>query len=450
MQATEPAAAPEAPTTDPGARYWGSTPALYRLVALATVVALALSALVGFIAASELADNSDRAEQNTGPVLVATQDVFASIAEADAASAAVFLSGVDEDREQRRLFELALGRATAQLEQVSRLVGDDDASHDAIQSIAGDLTVYSGLVERARLANTAGLAGAEADLREAISIVQDGIVGEVEFITETAQDRLTEDIDGGRTQVVVAAVVALAALAALVAGQLLLTRRTRRLINLPLVAATLLMVVGLVWLLNAWVRQQNDLDSARDGGYESIALTADIQTSAFRYKTLESLAVLSGAPGAEAADQDEIASQLAAIDVDDELADAARSGQADGSGLLLAAARSADSTRERAATAEMLVRWQRYLDTSRSIRMALETDPAAAVQLAIGPGNADFNGFNTAVESVLSDNRAQFTDGLTDAREHLAWLRLAMVAIPALAAAAAVWGYQLRIREYTR
>ena len=107
-----------------------STPAQYRVASIACVVVLALAALVGFLAATSLTDATDRARNNTGPVLLATQDVFASIAEADAASSAVFLSGTDEDREQRRLYEVALERSTAQLEEVSRLVGDDDTECD--------------------------------------------------------------------------------------------------------------------------------------------------------------------------------------------------------------------------------------------------------------------------------------------------------------------------------
>lgn len=98
----------------------------------------------------------------------------------------------------------------------------------------------------------------------------------------------------------------------------------------------------------------------------------------------------------------------------------------------------------------MLVRWDRYLETSQSIRTALEADPVAATALAVTAGNADFNGFNTSVESVLSDNRSQVTAGLADARNHLDWLRLGAVLLPALTALAALWGFQLRIREYHR
>ncbi len=364
MSLAPPAAAPPSPSSassghDATDNRRSSTPALYRLMAAVVVVGLALAGLTGFIAASTITTNTDRAEQNTGPVLVATQDVFASVAEADAASAAVFLSGADEDREQRRLYELAIERSTRQLEQVSRLVGDNDDAHESIQVISARLTTYAGLVERARLANVSGLAGAEATLQEAIAIVQADIVPEVQSITDAAQLRLESDADGGRASLIASVVVGIAAIAALIWFQVIVTRRSRRLLNLPLIAATILATVAVVWLISAWVRQQNDLEVAQQDGYESIALTADIQTTAFRYKTLERLAVLVGSDNAADAERTELAERLAAVEVDESLVDAARNGEANGSGLLIAANRIADSTREQAATAEMLARWKR-------------------------------------------------------------------------------------------
>lgn len=427
----------------------GSTPARLRLLSLLTLAMLALTALLGFVAATALTTNTDRAVDNTGPVLVATQDAFASIAEADAASAAVFLAGTQEDREQRRLYELALVRATAQLEEVSRLVGDNDADHDSLKAIAADLTTYAGIVEAARVANVGRLPGAAERLESAIDIVRLRIVPEIEAITERTQRQLDDDVSGGRATVIIAFFVGLAALAAMTASQVFISRRSRRLLNLPLLLASAIVVAGLIWLLTAWVGQQDDLDVARERGYDSIALTAQVQSTAFRYKTLESLTLIADS---DAAELDTLADRLATVDVGSPtLIDDARQGRAAGSGLLLETNREADSTREQAATAEMLIRWDRYRDTSRAIQVAIAADETdAAIELAIGPGNTDFNGFNTSVESVLSDNRAQFTSGLADARNRLSWLQAAMVALPVAAALLTLWGFQLRIREYRR
>lgn len=430
------------------ARIAGSTPARFRMWSLAVVIAIVVAALANWWAAGQLVDSGDRAEQNTAPVLVAVQDVFASIAEADAASAAVFLSGADGDREQRRLYEVALERATGQLEEVARLVGDDEVAHESIKEISADLVRYAGLVEAARLATVNSLPGADSDLLSAIDIVQDGIVPEVQALTARAQADLDDDVDSGTIATAIALAWSAVVVVLLLAAQAHLRARTNRLIAPAVALATLLILTTGIWMAAAWIARQADLDDARDGGYDSIALTADIQTSAFRYKTLESLALLGAG---DIAEQDTLATRLAAVPIDDEVIADARTGDAVGAGLLLEANRRADSAREQAATTELLVRWDRYRATSDEIRFAVDRNQDdAAVALATGPGNSDFNGVNTAVESVLSDNRSQFLDGVATARNRLDRLRLAGVLLPAIAALLTLWGFQRRIREYYR
>jgi hypothetical protein len=52
------------------------------------------------------------------------------------------------------------------------------------------------------------------------------------------------------------------------------------------------------------------------------------------------------------------------------------------------------------------------------------------------------------VESVLSDNRDQFLDGLASAARRLRSLTLVALLLPLVAAAGALGGFQLRINEY--
>jgi hypothetical protein len=94
----------------------------------------------------------------------------------------------------------------------------------------------------------------------------------------------------------------------------------------------------------------------------------------------------------------------------------------------------------------MLVRWQRYQDTSAQLRST--TDAAQARALAVGPGSATFNGFNFSVESVLSDNRDQFLDGLASATGRLDYLNLVALFLPLAGALGALGGLQLRLNEY--
>jgi hypothetical protein len=120
-----------------------------------------------------------------------------------------------------------------------------------------------------------------------------------------------------------------------------------------------------------------------------------------------------------------------------------------GEGLLFDAVRLADSTRERYAAAEMLVRWQRYRDTNRTIQAAATRgDRAAARLIATSTGNQAFNGFNLSVESVVQDNTAQFEDSLASADHRLRYLGVSALLIPLAALLLMLWGTQMRINEY--
>ena len=110
-----------------------TTPARLRAWSVALGVLLVAAAIVGAFAAQNLVRSTDEIADNTGPVLIETQGLVASIAEADAANTAVFLSGENEDRQQRRLYETALDRAPRQIEEISARLGDDEPSHTALQ-----------------------------------------------------------------------------------------------------------------------------------------------------------------------------------------------------------------------------------------------------------------------------------------------------------------------------
>jgi CHASE3 domain sensor protein len=459
--ATPPAASvPMAPATAlPGAppppvprraRYLSSsTPARYRSASVLAALVLFAMLLAAATTAAALDNRASRVHDRSGPVLVATQQLYSSLAEADAAAAAVQLSGRTEDREQRRFYEQALERSTQQLERVAALIGDDTDAHAAVQDIAAQLTRYGGLVEQARAENRLGAATANATLSSALALMRSGIGADVSRLTALTETRFDDDAARGTTRLVVTGVIVVATLAGLLALQRFMTRRSRRLVNLPSAVATLL-VIGLgVWLVGAEWREHGDLTDARDKGYDAIVLSSQIQGTAYRAKADESLTLL-GAAGSSFADFDTSANALASVPITDSVVEAVRNGAVPSSaGLLFDAARLADSPRERAAAAETLVRWQRYRDANTAIRSAAtKGDTAGAAALATTEGNRAFNGVNLSVESLLQDNTEQFSRGLASAQDRLRGLPIATIVVPLIALVLLLWGVQLRIREY--
>jgi len=423
-----------------------TTPGRYRLWSIATAVLLVATALAGWAAATALRSGTDRIRSNAGPVLVATQQLVSSLAEADAAATAAFLSGRPEDPESRRLYEQALARAGAQIEDVSALIGADPVTHDSLKELSVAVTRYAGLVEAARATNQAGVADAPRYLVDALNLLASTVADDVTRLTDATQRRFERDEDRRDTGVIPAVAVAVVAVAVLLAAQLWVFRQSRRLLNPPMVLATVLVAGAIGWLVFATLRSGDDIRQARANGYDSITLTSRIQTTAYRAKADETVALITN-DQARRASAASTAQALLAGPATPAAVDAVREGRDPGvGGLLTDAAAVADSDRERAAVAAMLVRWQRYQNTAAQLRAT--TDAAQARAVAVGPASATFNGFNFSVESVLSDNRSQFLDGLASAANRLRSLSLVALLLPLAAAAGALGGFQLRINEY--
>lgn len=423
-----------------------TTPGRYRLWSVATAVLLLATAVAGWAAATAMRSGTDRIRNNAGPVLVATQQLVSSLAEADAAATAAFLSGRTEDPESRRLYEQALARANEQLQDVAALIGDDEGAHENLTTLAVAVTRYAGLVEAGRATNQAGVADASRYLVDALNLLATTVADDAARLTDATQRRFERDKDRRDTGVLPAVALGVITLAVLAVAQLWVFRQSRRLLNIPLAVATLLLVGVIGWLGVATLRSGNDIEQARADGYDSITLTSRIQTAAYRAKADETVALITGdatrRTSATAAAQAVLSNRATAAAVD-----AVRQGRDPAvPGLLTDAAAEADSDRERAAVAEMLVRWQRYQDTAAQLRATADANQQRAI--AVGPGSATFNGFNFSVESVLSDNRSQFLDGLAAAADRMGNLTLGALFLPLVAAAGALGGFQLRINEY--
>lgn len=426
-------------------RLAATTPGRYRAWSIGLAALLVLTAVAGSLVGAALASSADRLRANTGPVLVATQDVVASLAEADAAASAAFLSGADEDPEARRSYEQALERSSRQLEEVSSLIGDDERAHDALADLGVLVTRYAGLVESARSLQTAADPAADERLVEALDLLGAAVGDRVSDLTAATEERLDDDAASPTLGVVLAVGLAGLAATALVAVQVALVRSTRRLLNPGLVLATLLVVVAGGWLLAGHLQARADLDDARVDGYQSIVVTAGIQVDGQRARTSETVALITGERDRlDVADL--AAARLTDRPITDEHVARARAGERlELTGRLGEVASRADSPRERAAAAELLVRWQRYADASAELRGAPEAEARA---IAVGPAAATFTGFNAAVESVLGDNRAQLLDGFAAADDHVGPIAPVALVLALLAAVCALGGLQLRIAEY--
>ena len=408
------------------------TPNVLYTWAGAIIGLLAISALLSFLAVQAMTSSGDRIVDSTGPVVISTQGLVASIAEADAANTAVFLSGIDggvEDVSQRRLFESALARAPQQIEDISAGIGDDDVAHDALKEVALQLTEYSGVVERARLGNANGLPGADAALEESLALTggENGMLANANNVTDRTFRQFDMDSSAGRSLVVVALAALVLTLVVLVLAQIRLRKLTNRFLNVGLGQSTILVIVLTVWLAAATIGRTADLDTASEEVTGDISTSASLQSLAFLYKTQETNAIIREDPS--------------------ELPDPASLDLIDG--LFVDLEASADSNREAALVTELETRWNRYITASGVIAQRVQTGNFDLARAEVGgEGNQTFNGFNTTLEALVLTNQEQFDTSVNSAASRLPWLSVAALLGPFLAAVAAWLGYRPRIGEY--
>ncbi len=422
-----------------------STPGWLRSIGGGIILGLLIFTVVGVQSALQGQDATATIENNTAPALVEVQGVFASVAEANASATGAVLT---ESRAQRNLYLDAISRAARQSERVSSLVGDAPDAHAALQDLNAGLVRYSGEIEASRAISgldatdpatdedetaegeaaedaetTPGAASQVATdgLASAFAIARTDVATAVDTVTASGQAELDEQqarVGGGT---ILTLLVGAVTLVALLVFQVLLTSRTNRILHPWLILASLLLLAAMVVHTSSLSRSQTALEEAEAGGFDSITSTADIQAAAYDLQTDLAFATLR---------QETIDTGAAFAQVEQGIQKAE---------LL------ADSTRERAAVDTLRIRWDRYRAEVEAI--ASDGSPAALDRLQ-GEGLSAFNGFNTSIESVLSDNRTQFLDGAAGATAAVRWLPASTVLLSLLSALCVFAGVSRRLREY--
>ncbi len=383
-----------------------SPPARLRTWSVALVALIALSGTFSAIAAVRMGSATDSIRDSTGPLLIGSQELIASLAEADASNTSVFLAGETGDRQSRLAYETAMDRAARQIERLAaRTPIEDTDDHERLEAIGGDLITYAASVE----GTLDGVGDDVAELARAIDFVggDGGMIDNAAAVSETATARLDGDISAGLIPTGIAVVLLIITVIGLVIAQRSLAARTRRRFNLGLLFSTVLVIALGVWLLLAAAGRAVDLQSARDDGYQAIETTAEIQRVGFEFKTRDAAARVGAQSFGDGARR-ELASQV--------------TDQIDG---LLAAS---DNEREAAAAQSLRTRWDRFV---------------------LGDGTTtDFTGFTTSLEAALLENRDQFDAAVESASRRSAWLFIGSILLALAASAAALAGYQPRINEY--
>jgi hypothetical protein len=422
----------------PVRRWLATTPGRLRLASVVLVAVLVVMLVVTAAAARARQNAAHAVGVESAPELVAAEDLYVALADADATASTTFLKAGLEDPSQRQRYVDDVNRAGQQLATVSKLAGSSEGARAALRTITEQLPVYAGLVEEARANSRQGFPVGAAYLRQASTTMRDQLLPAATTLYEHAGGDLDADYRSGTstTEIVLVAVGGVVLLGLLIGVQVFVTRRSHRVLNVALAVATVVVAVLLVWVLVRFHSEQDALVRAQRNGSDAVQVLSAARILNLKAQSDDNLALIQRGTGQSY--------------VDDYKVIAEHLGGDDGHGGLLGYAHDiALRTNTQGGVATAQATFAELLGTHKQIRSDDDGgNYEGAVKLAIGTGATTAQRLDAQLESQITRARAHLDQAVTDARRGFAALDVAIVVILVLAGVLVLVGLQARISEY--
>jgi hypothetical protein len=270
------------------------TPARLRFAAATLAATAIVFGVVATTAATSRRDAARSVASSSEPQLVRAESVYASLSDADATAATTFLTGGIEPAARRARYLADIQAASARLEELSRRAGTARDIRAAAAVLSTQLPVYTGLVEAARSNNRQGFPVGAAYLRRASELMRTRMLPAAEHLYVVEAQRADADYrDGTRnTALIVAIALGGLLLIGLVITQVAIGRFSNRILNIPMLVATVVLVGVGAWIVVALVSEQDALAKAQREGSDSVQLLSASRVMALRAQRDESLALI--------------------------------------------------------------------------------------------------------------------------------------------------------------
>jgi len=410
---------------------------LAAVVIVAGAVALAT---IGTRTTVARLDEVHGVERDAGPRLIDAQSLYVALADADAAASSAFLragrSGGLEPRELRVRYLADMQTASDRLTAITGRGGLTDESNRAIETISRGLPIYAGRIESARDNSRQGFPVGVQYLRDASTQMRSELLVAAKTVYEHAARDLYSHYRRGTTISSIRGVTIVAGLLffILLGVQVMVARASRRVMNLGLLLATLLVVAVATLSAGALAIQESALRKSQGEGAEQL-----VTLSTARILALQSL-------GDE--NLDLIASGTTNQYLDDF---ALRQSEIGGrqAGLLLDARINAERTRTVPVVNDLVARSNRYFELHDRVRGRLADKYTEAVTLAVDDEAKAEVWLDKGLAGEILQDGERLTTHAKDARTALDRIAVLAAVLAGLAAVLAVFGLQRRIREYS-
>ncbi|MFG2589279.1 hypothetical protein [Streptomyces sp. NPDC048438] len=445
---------PSAPVTVPAQRRGAPSVAVDRLRAAATTepgrlqifgAVLALLVVVfGAVTVTEISGRSSSADDvvnRSQPLSAAAASIYRSLADADTMAASGFLAGAQEPKDVLAQYDADIKEASRLLVKAAANTDASTSSHREITTLGELLPEYTGLIERARANNRQGLPLGGAYLRYANQKMTNEILPAAERLYAAETGRLSTDSADARRWPFLSLVTGIVALAALVWMQRRNYRRTNRVFNHGLLAATAAATVVLLWLAVGHTVARAELHSAMVNGQQSLDVLNKARINSLKARANENLTLVArGAVLTPDGKQDkyetDYSTGMKALGTQLESAEKLAGDDSGGSEPVEAAINSVSE-------------WQ---DRHKKARATDDQgDYDSALLQIIDPKNStgeSFEKVDDALETALAHEQDQFDAAAEDGRGALGGLPAGAAVLAVLGAVAAIVGVNRRLSEY--
>ncbi|MDP4089705.1 MAG: hypothetical protein Q8930_10610 [Bacillota bacterium] len=387
----------------------------------------------------------------TVPSIVAAKRIRATLADAHSNAMNAMVTKEKLGGGFWNLYRKDLNNLHSMLIDASKNINYGDAERIPLLTILSNISAYEYTV--------GGAVSSESDISvdqfmEANRLMQQKILPASSALGKVNLSKLdsvysgyTEKISGVSSFVLWSGVFLLAILAG---TQIYMFKKTRRIFNMGLLAASVVVLVSLVYSLNSLNNVKSSLYAAKQGAFESLNSLWSARAEAYNANALESLYLLHHGTGIVQT-ADTINFNLAASRI---CSDKKAASNGTGfEGYLSDGGIEADIKQNSSTAGDTLQQWIKYVDIDSEIRN-LEYDSrhdeaiALCVGNSTGQSNYEFTKFDDSLEERININQKEFEDSMSSAFKTLNIFPYITAALMILAMGTCTLGLKVRIDEY--
>lgn len=418
----------------------GTTPGRLRLLLASLVILSVAWGAVGAWAVGQHASAAGDVVSASEPLSLTAQQMYQSLADADVTVTTAFLGGPAEPLRDRQRYQADMALAAADLSQLKDAGGSQQLGA-SLAAVSAGLPVYTGYVAQAQTSNSLGyqLTGGSF-MQVASEEMHLTLLPAARSIYAQENARLAADSAqaAGLPWIAVAGVFAVAAGFALYRAQRWLSRRTHRMINAGLLAASVALAVGAGWLAVAYGVARVDLQRATGHGSVPAETLAQASIAVQQARGDQVLNLISRSGAASFAQNFQaVRRQL---------------GPGPGSLLGRAAAFSAGDPGARwvAAAARDVTGWYGVNARVYSLDLAANYAAETALVTGTGPGEsgAGFSRAEADLGHAVAASQVIFRSSAAAGASAFSGLEAGIIVVALLMAAGSSWGLSRRLAEY--